>query len=173
MASSLLITFSLAVLAAWALPGWEFGNHFFPYTFLAALLLAWGAEVNALLSGIFFALLFELFLGLRLGVLPLVFLAMMVAYILLQRPIDLKAFAREGWSLPRLGLCLVIGLILWILGLVVSWGVLELVYSVQYPFSTILDLFAHPSFYVEAVGEIAVFLTIMALAYRRRTNFAY
>lgn len=173
MAISVIITFLIALLAISVVPGWEFGGHFFPYTFLIALLLAWGTEVNVLLAGVFFATLFEVFLGFHLGVLPLAFLTMVVAYAFLQGPIDLKPVVKEGWTFARAGLALVIGLLLWILGLAVSWSVLELVYSIHYPFSVILDLFTRASFPIEAFSEIALFLTLMALMYRRRKNIAY
>jgi len=168
---SIITAFVLALGAAIVVPGWEFGGHFFPITFLIALLLAWGVEGNILLSGIFCAFMFEIFLGLHLGVLPLAFLSIVIAYGLLQRPVDLKPLVRDGWNIPGAILCLVIGMGLWILGIAVSWGVLELVYSTQQPFATIVDIFKDISFVVRAGAEIALFLALMALTYRRKKTY--
>lgn len=163
MALSIIITFIIALVASFSVPGWEFGGHFFPYTFLIALVLAWGTDTNILVVGIFFATGFELFLGLHLGTISIAFLSVVILHLLLQHPVDLKPLVREGWSFLRFGLNLAVGTLLWIVAVAVSWSMLELVYSKDYPASAVFMIIKDIPLFLGAVSEIALFLVLMTL----------
>jgi hypothetical protein len=132
------IVFILTLIAAYLVPGWGLAPSLLPYVFIVALILVWGVHRHAIEAAVTYALMFEIFLGGHLGVLPLATLTAVLAYGFLRRLVTLKPLTQERWGLGEMSITLMIGMVLGMLMIAVSWVVLELVYRISYPFPALL-----------------------------------
>ena len=172
MTISSSVTFILAIGAAYAVPAWGFGMHFFPYTFLIAFLLAWGISTRAIVLGTLFALGFEVMLGLSLGVIPIAFLGTALAYGMMRRLIAMRPLLESRWSWDGMGAMAASALILWLIMMTIAWIVLRGVYATGYSFSSFLHIFIDLRLLVVAFLECLAFLVLMALIYRRKDSLS-